>query len=69
VPGYFLIDAEKTASFRSILSACPKLSSKPEIFRYDAKRAFFNEHSPAHDVACASLAWDRLAAFLMVTLG
>ena len=36
----------------------------PEIHRYDAAHAFFNERSPAYDVACANQAWDRMAGFL-----
>ena len=35
-----------------------------EIYRYDAAHAFANERSPAHDVACANQAWERMAAFL-----
>src|SRR5262249_47758883 len=35
-----------------------------EIYRYDAAHAFFNERSPAYDVACANQAWDRMSAFL-----
>jgi carboxymethylenebutenolidase len=35
-----------------------------EIYRYDAAHAFFNERSPAYDVACANQAWERMAAFL-----
>jgi carboxymethylenebutenolidase len=42
--------------------------SKPEIYRYDAAHAFFNERSAAYDVACAGQAWDRTAAFLKAKL-
>jgi carboxymethylenebutenolidase len=35
-----------------------------EIYRYDAAHAFANERSPAYDIACANLAWDRMEAFL-----
>jgi carboxymethylenebutenolidase len=40
----------------------------PEIYRYDAAHAFFNERSPAYDLACANQAWDRMAAFLKAKL-
>jgi len=36
----------------------------PDIYRYDAAHAFFNERSPAYDVACANQAWERMAGFL-----
>jgi carboxymethylenebutenolidase len=42
--------------------------AKPEIYRYDAGHAFFSERNPAYDVACANLAWDRMATFLKATL-
>jgi carboxymethylenebutenolidase len=42
--------------------------SKPEIYRYDAAHAFFNERSAAYDVGCANQAWDRMSAFLEVKL-
>ncbi|HYM73476.1 MAG TPA: dienelactone hydrolase family protein [Stellaceae bacterium] len=42
--------------------------SSPEIYRYDAAHAFFNERSAAYDVACATQAWDRMAAFLKAKL-
>jgi carboxymethylenebutenolidase len=35
-----------------------------EIYRYEAAHAFANERSAAYDVACANLAWERMAAFL-----
>jgi carboxymethylenebutenolidase len=38
--------------------------ARAEIYRYDAAHAFMNERSAAYDVACANLAWDRMAAFL-----
>jgi carboxymethylenebutenolidase len=42
--------------------------AKPEIHRYDAAHAFFNERSAAYNVACANLAWDRMATFLKANL-
>ena len=42
--------------------------SKPEIYRYDAAHAFFNERSSAYDIACATQACDRMAAFLKAKL-
>ena len=42
--------------------------SKPELHRYDAAHAFFNERSPAYDVACATQAWDRMIVFLKAKL-
>jgi len=37
---------------------------KHEVYRYKAAHAFANERSAAYDVACANLAWERMAAFL-----
>jgi carboxymethylenebutenolidase len=42
--------------------------AKPEIYRYAAAHAFFNERSPDYDVACAAQAWERMAAFLQAKL-
>jgi carboxymethylenebutenolidase len=42
--------------------------SKPQIYRYNAAHAFFNERSPAYDFPCANEAWDRMAAFLEAKL-
>jgi carboxymethylenebutenolidase len=39
-----------------------------EIYRYEAAHAFFNERSPAYDLASATQAWDRMAAFLKAKL-
>jgi carboxymethylenebutenolidase len=41
---------------------------KHELYRYNAAQAFFNERSAAYDVACATQAWDRMAAFLKAKL-
>jgi carboxymethylenebutenolidase len=35
-----------------------------EIYRYEAAHAFANERSAAYDIACANLAWERMASFL-----
>jgi carboxymethylenebutenolidase len=39
-----------------------------EIYRYDAAHAFFNERSPAYDLASANEAWERMAGFLEARL-
>jgi carboxymethylenebutenolidase len=39
-----------------------------ELYRYDAAHAFFSERNPVYDVACANLAWERMAEFLKKTL-
>jgi carboxymethylenebutenolidase len=36
----------------------------PEIYRYDAAHAFFNERSAAYHLASAEAAWERMAKFL-----
>ena len=35
-----------------------------EIYRYDAAHAFFNERSPAYDLASANQSWERMLGFL-----
>jgi carboxymethylenebutenolidase len=37
---------------------------KHEVYRYDAAHAFFNERSPAYNLAAANQAWDRMSVFL-----
>jgi len=39
-----------------------------ESYRYDAAHAFFNERSPAYDLASANQSWDRMATFLEKTV-
>jgi carboxymethylenebutenolidase len=46
------------------LKATKATGVKHEIYRYDAAHAFFNERSPAYDLASANQAWDRMSAFL-----
>lgn len=42
----------------------------PEVYRYDAAHAFFNERRPeVFDPAASALAWDRTIAFLRRHLG
>ena len=40
-----------------------------EIYRYDAAHAFFNERSPAYDLASANQSWVRMSAFLKAQIG
>lgn len=40
----------------------------PEIHRYNAAHAFFNERSAAYNLDCANQAWERMAAFLKAKL-
>ena len=43
--------------------------AKPEIHRYDADHAFFNERrGEVYDAACANQAWERMVSFLGKTL-
>jgi carboxymethylenebutenolidase len=47
------------------LEAAMKASGQsPEIYRYDAAHAFFNERSAAYHLANANQSWDRMSAFL-----
>lgn len=47
------------------LEAAMKASGQsPEIYRYDAAHAFFNERSAAYHLASANQSWERMAAFL-----
>jgi carboxymethylenebutenolidase len=50
-------------------AAMKNAGARPEIYRYDAAHAFFNERSAAYDVACANQAWDRMSAFLKSAIG
>jgi carboxymethylenebutenolidase len=44
-------------------------AQKPELYRYDADHAFFNERrADVYDANCAQQAWDRTIAFLGKTL-
>jgi carboxymethylenebutenolidase len=43
--------------------------ARSEIYRYNAAHAFFNERSAAYNLDAATLAWDRMAAFLKVQFG
>jgi carboxymethylenebutenolidase len=37
----------------------------PELYRYEADHAFFNERrGEVYDAACANLSWERMMAFL-----
>jgi carboxymethylenebutenolidase len=52
------------AAVNELEAAMKAAGQSPEIYRYDAAHAFFNERSPAYDVACANQAWERMAGFL-----
>jgi carboxymethylenebutenolidase len=52
------------AAVDALESAMKGAGASPEIYRYDAAHAFFNERSAAYDVASANRAWERTAAFL-----
>ena len=57
------------AKVDELAAALKRGGAKHEIHRYDAAHAFFNERSPAYDVAAANLASERMAKFLKTTLG
>lgn len=51
-------------------SAMREKGNIPELYRYDADHAFFNERrADVYDANCASQAWDRMTAFLTKQLG
>jgi carboxymethylenebutenolidase len=52
------------AAVDELETALKRAGALHEIHRYDAAHAFFNERSPAYDLACANQAWERTAAFL-----
>src|SRR5712691_3085949 len=52
------------AAVDALQSAMTAAGTAPEIYRYDAAHAFFNERSAAYDLASANQAWERTAAFL-----
>ncbi len=56
------------AAAYALESAMQAAGRSPDIHRYDADHAFFNERSAAYDLACANQAWDRMSAFLKANL-
>ncbi len=56
------------AAVDALDAAMKAAGATPEIYRYDAAHAFFNERSPAYNLDCANQAWDRMAAFLKARL-
>ena len=52
------------AAVNTLESAMKAAGAAPEIYRYDAAHAFFNERSAAYDLASANQAWERTASFL-----
>lgn len=56
------------AAVDALESTMKAAGQSPEIHRYDAAHAFFNERSAAYNLDCANQAWDRMAAFLKAKL-
>ena len=52
------------AAVDAMEAAMKAAGRSPEIYRYDAAHAFFNERSQAYDLAAANQAWDRMTGFL-----
>lgn len=53
------------AAVAALEAALPANGASPELYRYEADHAFFNEgRSEVYDAACATLAWERMMAFL-----
>lgn len=53
------------AAANDLENAMKARGNAPEIFRYDADHAFFNEARPeVHDKDASRLAWERMAGFL-----
>lgn len=54
----------------SLEQAMRAAGAQPEIYRYDAKHAFFNHSRPeVYNPSCADLAWERSTQFLKMHLG
>jgi carboxymethylenebutenolidase len=56
------------AAVNDLEKAMKGAGAAPEIFRYDAAHAFFNERSAAYNLDCANQAWDRMSGFLKAKL-
>ncbi|MGC2412121.1 MAG: dienelactone hydrolase family protein [Stellaceae bacterium] len=56
------------AAVNALEDAMKAAGASPEIYRYDAAHAFFNERSAAYDLASANQAWERTASFLQKRL-
>lgn len=52
------------AAVDALEAAMKAAGRSPEIYRYDAAHAFFNERSAAYNLDCANQAWDRMMGFL-----
>ena len=52
------------AAVNDLERAMQAAGATPEIYRYDAAHAFFNERSAAYNLACSNQAWERMAGFL-----
>ena len=52
------------AAVNELEAAMKAAGESPEIYRYDAAHAFFNERSAAYDLGSANQAWERMAGFL-----
>jgi carboxymethylenebutenolidase len=53
------------AAVDALEAAMRAKGATPELYRYDADHAFFNERrSEVYDAACATLAWERTLSFL-----
>jgi len=56
------------AAVNDLETAMKSAGAAPDIHRYDAAHAFFNERSPAYNLDCANQAWDRMSGFLKAKL-
>jgi carboxymethylenebutenolidase len=57
------------AAVDALEAAMRARGATPEIHRYDADHAFFNERRPeVYDATCAKQAWERTLAFLAKNL-
>lgn len=52
------------AAVDALEAAMKAAGRSPEIYRYDAAHAFFNERSAAYNLAAADQAWQRMMRFL-----